>query len=163
MRNKKTPGEDGIKDLCKCIWHATKPFYSLVQRMPTKRSFPNEMENSETDPHNQTWERKQRRSIKVSPNKSAHCRWESIGESLNKQNKLPCLFTRLYEHPPVRFYVSKRHNRRGHVNKGIRQGRPSSRGNYSSNKLRRKRCFWRSVVAIYSEWTSILWLSQKSV
>jgi len=39
------------------------------------------------------------------------------------------------------FTPQKRHNRRGDRNKGICQGKPSSRGNYSPNKLRRKRCF----------------------
>jgi len=65
------------------------------------------MADSQTDPHNQTWEIKQRRNNTISPNKPSQCSWESIGESLNKQNKLPFRFTRLYEHPPVRLYAPK--------------------------------------------------------
>ena len=45
------------------------------------------MEESETHHHKQTWERKQRRNIKISPNKTDpdQCRWVSIGEILKNR------------------------------------------------------------------------------
>ena len=138
--NKKAPGEEGIKREIYESAFDMLPNYITALYNGCLQSFPKELEKSQPDPHNRTWERKQQRSIEVSHNKAVQCRWESFGESLNKQNKLTC-FTRLYERPPVRFYVSKRHIRHDHGNKGIHQGRPSSRRNYSSNMLRRKWCF----------------------
>ena len=123
--DKKAPGEDGItSDIYN---HTFKNFTKIhnrhVQWMLKIRSIPKEVEESEVNPYNKTWKRRQLRSIEIPPNQPSQCRRQSTGESHDKQNQSSRLNQRLYKQKPIWIYSATKHNRRSHGSKRFCRGR----------------------------------------
>jgi hypothetical protein len=85
MDKNKAPSEDGITgEVYKCLRGLPQIYNCHVQRLPAKRSLPNEMENCKADTHCETRKRKQRRGLQIPPHKSSQHRKQRAKETAYK-------------------------------------------------------------------------------
>jgi hypothetical protein len=137
MGDKRAPGEDKITgEIYKCTFEILPNYVTALYNGCLRRVFPTRWKGAKLTPITKPGEENSDDVSKFHPISLLNV-VESIGESFNKQNKLPCFLTCLYDHPLIRIYSSKRHNRCSDGSEEICQGRPSTRGSNSFNKLRR--------------------------